>query len=567
MTEKWLSLKRTKILFALSVVAVVGLEVRYANPVGVLLNIPVAFILALYLENKHKILYRLFAVRGKRHVLVSAPVAVFITASLALSFKQHTVDRAFLSSNPLSDLVRSYVSEPVLQAGLTLCVMIGGLAALLAVYALTYAVVSRFSIQKIAEAVRSAEPAERFYVVAGLILFTVLIIAAYSSTSVFYSMKDDYNIIFTTDSPTLIRNDAFFMMNASENDLRQPLFALVTIPFSILAKMLAALLFFVPNIYLIALQLMLVAMLLVMAVLILRMLELRDKLSRIAFLALYSLTFPVLMYSMVVEQYIPSTFMAVLAIYITMYQKKKSPALLALASGTLLTNAVLVPFATFESKPSQWIRAMCKVAAAFLVMCVFCCKLPTLLDGVKSLTNYVQYTGMSAENPVRFIDTLYQFTVFIKNCFIAPVTTTVAEPLMTLGSAGALSSIIVTRLALTQPPGIDWAGVGLLALAACGFVLNRKQLFVKLCGLWCLMAAGFLLALGWSAPENGMILYSLYFSWAFFSLIFKLFDRIFENHKPVKYILYCVALIVLVYFNFPGIKSLVDFGIVNYPVL
>ena len=89
----------------------------------------------------------------------------------------------------------------------------------------------------------------------------------------------------------------------------------------------------------------------------------------------------------------------------------------------------------------------------------------------------------------------------------------------------------------------------LLGLCLASLILNRKKIIARL-------------------PENGMVLYSLYFSWAFFVLLFLLMDWIAEKGKlkllvPVAS---CVIIAVLIVFNYCGLTDLLDFATRYYPV-
>ena len=73
--------------------------------------------------------------------------------------------------------------------------------------------------------------------------------------------------------------------------------------------------------------------------------------------------------------------------------------------------------------------------------------------------------------------------------------------------------------------------------------------------------------LGWGAKENGMILYTLYFGWAFVSLIVMLIDKLPEKLNVLKYVLYAASIIALMYFNIPGIIEIIRFGVTYYPMV
>lgn len=111
-------------------------------------------------------------------------------------------------------------------------------------------------------------------------------------------------------------------------------------------------------------------------------------------------------------------------------------------------------------------------------------------------------------------------------------------------------------------------GAVLLGLCLASLILNRKKIIARLAGAWIGFSVLLLLVIGWGSPENGMVLYSLYFSWAFFVLLFLLMDWIAEKGKlkllvPVAS---CVIIAVLIVFNYCGLTDLLDFATRYYPV-
>jgi hypothetical protein len=76
------------------------------------------------------------------------------------------------------------------------------------------------------------------------------------------------------------------------------------------------------------------------------------------------------------------------------------------------------------------------------------------------------------------------------------------------------------------------------------------------------------LGLGWGTKENGLILYALYFGWAFLVLLFQLVEKI-ENKLNIKCLIpvvTMVAVIALLVINIPAILEMVNFAITYYPV-
>jgi len=553
MVEKFLSSRWAKLLLAMSVMAFVGLQISFGNRIGVIMNIPVAFALALYMEYKYKVLAKLFEIKLKKYVFISLPIAVYTVIEIVLNFYRHWIVRFFASTeNSLVLEIRSHLSEQLLRIGFYTVTVMAGIVTLFVVFGAVYAIVSRFK-KYVLLLTEKSDRIERWYVIVGTLVFSTVIIFIYSVTVIAYTTEVPFDLIFTMDSGRHVETDVFFNLRAPENDIRQPLFALLTMPFAIVAKILAIPFFFLPSAYILIMQIIQVVALLIMAVLMVQMTGINRGSSKIMFLILYTMTYPVLLFSFTVEQYIPSVFIAVLTIYICSHRKKPNIWLAALSTGILLTNVIIVPFVTYEKKLMAWLHSIAKTVAAFIVLCVFSGKLPVLFgafDSIRSLLRFADI-GIGYNTDVGY-NKLYQFTNFVENCFIAP-------------QIIVFNRYDFSTFQLATPIGISLLGVVLLCISLVSVIINRKIMFAKACGLWILFSIAILYAIGLGSPENGMILYSLYFSWAFFGLVFLFFEKLLKKQKVIRYAVYSVLFIVMSIININGIIELVQFGIEHYP--
>ena len=83
-------------------------------------------------------------------------------------------------------------------------------------------------------------------------------------------------------------------------------------------------------------------------------------------------------------------------------------------------------------------------------------------------------------------------------------------------------------------------------------------------GFWVLYSFVILCLVGFGTQENGLILYSLYFSWSFIVLLYLLFMKIVR--KPLVRFSVCVVVFaLLLYVNVPRLYDIIDFGIMFYP--
>ncbi|MGN1235159.1 MAG: hypothetical protein ACI4U2_04200, partial [Christensenellaceae bacterium] len=105
----------------------------------------------------------------------------------------------------------------------------------------------------------------------------------------------------------------------------------------------------------------------------------------------------------------------------------------------------------------------------------------------------------------------------------------------------------------------------LFVLAVAAYVVCRKERFATVCAYWILVSLVILAGLGWGAAENGMVLYSMYFAWAFIGLYASVFYKLVKNQYVRVGVTAAVALFFLVW-NGIALAEIVSFGVTYYPV-
>lgn len=87
---------------------------------------------------------------------------------------------------------------------------------------------------------------------------------------------------------------------------------------------------------------------------------------------------------------------------------------------------------------------------------------------------------------------------------------------------------------------------------------------MQVSAFWVLYSIIILCFVGFGTQENGLILYSLYFSWAFIILCYLLFIKIIKKSllRNVLTIIICAGLLFL---NIPAFNEIINFGIMFYP--
>jgi hypothetical protein len=164
---------------------------------------------------------------------------------------------------------------------------------------------------------------------------------------------------------------------------------------------------------------------------------------------------------------------------------------------------------------------------------------------------FSRFTGAT----VTFSDKIYQYTEFIGNCFIAP-------------SASA-NTTAVNHISwqLQSVTGISFVGVLIFLLSIVSAIWNRGKKSSLLAAGWIGFSVVMLVGLGWGTKENGLILYALYFGWAFLVLLFQLVEKI-ESKLNVRFLTPTLSVSVVVWLlkiNVPAIIEMLNFAITHYP--
>lgn len=229
-----------------------------------------------------------------------------------------------------------------------------GICALPATILLIYFFIIYF-LPKIKLFFKSLKNVEKKYLI--IISIISLIMAFYITryTTAFTVPKYDnstfaaFDVIYTSDSRALTDNlNTYFNPCWIENDIRQPLFGILSLPFSIPINFLSNLSFLSDSQTSFAF-LMIITQFILLAItniLLSRLLDLSEKESTYFYIFI-SLTFPYLLFSLILEQYVFSLFYLILMIYIYFVKKRErdlSPNYYYVgAVGSLLTSGVLFP--------------------------------------------------------------------------------------------------------------------------------------------------------------------------------------------------------------------------------
>lgn len=393
------------------------------------------------------------------------------------------------------------------------------------------------------------------------IVYSILIVASvalvafsFAQTEAFYGTEYAYDIIYTSDSPSLVKGNVYLALTHPENDLRQPLFAVFAAPFAGIPYLFGKLFGASASVQAMLVNMVQVIMLFAANFMLAKMMKLNQT-KRVCFILLTSCTYTHLLFTLMMEQYIVAYFWLIFCIYLISENQRPDRIALWGAGGTLLTSMVLLPFMS-DKNPirnfREWFADMVKFGLEFVaVMLVFC-----RFDVIFNLTTKVSaLSGFTGRN-LTLMDKIYQYISFIASCFVAP-------------DAG-VNSTAVDHISwqLTPVTSINFMGIAILLLVIVSAILNRDKKSSLLSAGWVAFSVVMLLGLGWGTKENGLILYALYFGWAFLVLLFQLVEKI-EDKLNIKFLIPIFSIgcaVVLAVVNIPAIMEMVNFAVTYFPV-
>lgn len=382
---------------------------------------------------------------------------------------------------------------------------------------------------------------------------TTLVIFAFTKTQAFYATEHYFDVIYTSDSPTLVKENSFLTLYHKENDLRQPLFAVFSAPFTGAAYLIGMILGADATISAILLNLSQIVMLFAANFIISKALDF-DAIKRTCFMAVSLCTYSGLLFSLMMEQYLVAYFWLALCFFAVC--KKNCPPTIPFCAtgGTLLTGVVMLPFLS-EHSPfrsfKKWFGDCFRYGMSFIAFLLAFGRADLFLNISQAYARFNYFSGEKLSLADKFI----QYSHFMINCFVAP------------DAEKAFIADNHISWQLEFPQTLNLFGIAVAVIAVIAAVVNYKKISAIFCLSWISFSVIMLVVLGWGTAENGLILYSLYFGWAFLVPIFLLFEKIEKKFNknfiiPAISSVVCVILLVV---NIPAIKEMLDFAITYYP--
>lgn len=376
----------------------------------------------------------------------------------------------------------------------------------------------------------------------------------FMKTDAFYGANEGCNIIYTSDSTFVVKYNAYLSLTHWENDIRQPLFAIFSAPFAGIPYLIVNFFELSSSIYAILVNIVQITLIFISNLLIAKMMQLTP-VKRCCFMILSYTMYSQLLFTFMMEQYIIAYFWLVVFLCVFSNGSKVNRLLVFGTGGTLLTSIVTLPLAAQES-PLQnfkkWFKNSMRYGLEFILVMLVFCRFDVFYNAINKILFLNKFTGQE----VAFTDKIYQYVEFVKNCFLAP-------------NAGINDTFMdYVSWQLNPVREINVIGIIILCLVVISIIINRSKKSSWIAFSWIVFSMIILCGLGWGTQENGLILYALYFGWAFMVLLFQLVEKIEEILKTrfVVPVITIVCTVMLLWMNLSSLKEMIDFAIQYYPL-
>ena len=459
-----------------------------------------------------------------------------------------TIYHMVMKSGAISKLISKGISNTTIQAVVVIALLIMSFIAMYGVSVIFNYVLSNI-VALIDTIIDKKYEINNIVAIAVCVLYFLLIIWAYGNTTAFYG--SGYNdVIYGSDSYTLTSSNVWLSLFQRQNDLRQPLYMLTAAPFMGIAYILGIILncFYVNGL---AIAYAFVqALLLVWSIWLLSHLISDNDIIRSLIILILSVSYPAIVFSLCLEQYVSSFFWLIMAVVAVMYDQKKADLMIIGAANGLLTSAFLVVWKKAKSFV-EWFQSAFKCGMMFLLTLFAFGRADIFLNIKANLAEIFQHTGKK----LTIVDKAYQYSKFVVDCFVG-------QPAVEkVHNSGFLI------WGSSEPNTINVVGIIIIVLIVVAVIWNRDSLLCKISASWIGFSVLLLCVLGWGTSSNALFLYSLYFSWAFWVPFFLSFQKIYNKgyKKSVIVILTCLF-ILIAKLNIAEFIRMLNFAIENYPL-
>lgn len=376
--------------------------------------------------------------------------------------------------------------------------------------------------------IKSLNKKENDYLKHTFLFFGILILIVYSNTNKFATM---YDKMFSLDSGYVtgkMIKDIFWAL-----DIRHILFAPLISPLTVIFNAFTKIFPNSANLYFILIALFNLFLLIIISIMI-------KRLSNNKWLPyIYMLSYPSILYAIVIEKYVFCIFFIILLLYEKYYTKTRNTeiedASLIASVGTMSTSAVIGFIhgnGTLFNRIKKWVS----LAIKFICISALFGKLNMIITIPNQLnTIFGKISNTPWQNKFYGVSELFYSFFFIPN-YIFSNNTILFE---------------------NSAKYLNYIGLLLFVLSITGFVIKNKVNYFKVSFYWFIFLLALFLGANWYCYEAP--LFNLYFSWAIIPLVLNNIEII--KSKKIKQIIYITLISMMIIINIPELINIYKYVI------
>lgn len=414
---------------------------------------------------------------------------------------------------------------------------------------------------------------EEYIVLSGFTIFsTIITLLTNFLTTIFYQL----DAVFSLDTGDQLARNIINNTYTSYTGVRHIGESIITSPIGAVSTPLHDLLWFIPNGQYVIPMGVFSLLIALSAILIARMLQLQDRPSRLAFYILYLFSFPVILFSSMFEQYVPSVFLIIMCAFFLWTDQKRRPSvsytaipqkyhnLIAIACLVLSGMGILTSLAGgilfLQRNLKATLKSIVGIIATLILFILASGQLLTVVYGYQEYIQLQSFSGLGLSERINI------YSHFVVNTI---TTTSISFEKVLYGNG---IGVIDSHDTITS---FNIFGLALFCVILAGIAvgIHRKQLISIVSGVWILLSIAVLVGFGWGASNNESTLYSYYFSFAFvvglfnfFMCLVELLHRLLHIRKHHLHSALIACALVVVGINAIQYSRIVHFGITHYPV-
>ncbi|MDR0221296.1 MAG: hypothetical protein LBI54_07835 [Lachnospiraceae bacterium] len=388
----------------------------------------------------------------------------------------------------------------------------------------------------------------------GSLVSVLYIIVLYNFSNVYWApvMKGTEavigaDILFQYDSGLRVIDNDFanplLYRIGDSASLRHPLFDIFVLPIGIIARIVST----KPLFNAIALQAFQMSALTCSVIMLSRLVSPPNSKQKYLFIMLLFLSFPLLVGATPLERNVMTFVFLIFCIYECF--NGKSAALWV--NGAIGANPIYFPAALFYIKSRKTaVKDLLCGGGSFLLLLLVTGWFSILIDYKAEFRDGVGLGYLSHGRT--WYERLCYYITFVESCLFSP-------------AAGMMVSREIPRFRMPASAfeGINPVGVIILIVVIYGFARNYKHRFAQVAFGFVLLSFLLMGVGGWAIAQRDTVFYTLFFSWAYISLIYLAIDKTFDEWVKTL----ALALLAVLCFIANGFAAvnILRFGIEYYP--